>query len=45
MEKKTIEGFKNGIFPLSHDDEAEQQKETSKKIIKKNHLKNQQKLM
>ena len=40
MEKKTIEGFKNRIFSLSHDDVVEEQKQTSKKDNKKEPPKN-----
>ena len=38
-EKKIIEGFKKGIFPLKSDDEAKKQ-QTSKKINEKEFPKN-----
>ena len=37
--EKIIEGFKNGIFPLNHDDRFEEEQQTSKKFNKKELLK------
>ena len=36
--EKIIEGFKNGIFPLNHDDEFEEEQQTTKKLSKKEPL-------
>ena len=37
--EKIIEDFKNGIFPLNHDDQFEEEQQTSKKFNKKELLK------
>ena len=37
--EKIIEGFKNGIFPLKHDDEFEEEQRLVKNLMKKNSLK------